>query len=1071
MPPPQRNLKRTNSSAGRDNSRPSKQPRTAAKPAKPTRPPTTTSSASARRKTRRKETAHDVYEAADPDEESRSILVRRGGGGGAVGRTLDQVDNYEYHVDHIDEEDDEEIDEDEAFDDEDEEKYGAFFADKGTSDKRKKSTELNLNETEEDEDEDEDEEMDDDEEEEDFEPDAMMNLSDMLGGASSAQAKKPARHSSKEDEMYASLVTKGNESEDEVEVDDELLDDDESEEEDEEEEEEDEYGTTTRKAREPKFSTEDGEALTSFVRSLDARKGRGGDAEGKRKRAAEVTEAYDESEFNLGPRPGYDDTAASRPTIGFSDFLEALNEETGFGSLKKQLQTLDKGITRGKKAGPLDAPLPKRIQDKFGRDAAYTEAKKEVSKWTGIVKKNREADHLSFPMNLAPAQNATNASLVEKFELLERRAELAKMRSLLFYKEQKQKKIAKIKSKTYRKVHKKDKQDLSLEELKRLDPELAKQEMEKLAAERAQERMTLKHKNTGKWAKQMLGRHDADPETRKALMSQLDKHEALKRQIKGLDSDESDGDDGASIDGDGREEAIAALEKLEREMDDPEDAGATKGVFAMKFMQRGLDRQRAEARAEVRRARDDLESGDYEGSDGEGASGGEGGAPTGPKEVGTAVGGNAGRRVFGGEKTGGARPGASDDEDGAELLNEMNETRVRAAGPVTIDFVQKSKTPAKEIIRQTPLFEVQPFTVEEADDKAFRAGANKTRIEESETIIKPKATTFDAASIAAAPVPSAAPLTSKVQPPTASRAHPRPTAEPVSESNPWLATGDDTVFAKKSSKSNVGDSKAEKALDKLSKVRKRVRGSGDGADSNVLIDLGGVRALETEAADEEPEPAPAPAAKPPRRTVVAPAAGEDSDADSDVGEAEMPKMSMVHASEVKMLSNREIMRMAFAADDVAADFEEEKRRAIDVDKPKETDLTLPGWGSWGGSGVKPKKKKRVVQAAKPHEGVDESKRRDAQLKHVIINEKRQKKSVKYMVQNLPHGVGNREQYERTIQMPVGREWNAASVHTDLIKPRVMTKLGTVIAPLRLTGPARTKANARAAAAERSSRKL
>lgn len=44
-----------------------------------------------------------------------------------------------------------------------------------------------------------------------------------------------------------------------------------------------------------------------------------------------------------------------------------------------------------------------------------------------------------------------------------------------------------------------------------------------------------------------------------------------------------------------------------------------------------------------------------------------------------------------------------------------------------------------------------------------------------------------------------------------------------------------------------------------------------------------------------------------------------------------------------------------------ADFDEEKKQAEDTEKVKDIDLFLPGWGSWGGSGVKeppPKKKKK-----------------------------------------------------------------------------------------------------------------
>jgi U3 small nucleolar RNA-associated protein 14 len=62
------------------------------------------------------------------------------------------------------------------------------------------------------------------------------------------------------------------------------------------------------------------------------------------------------------------------------------------------------------------------------------------------------------------------------------------MRALMFYKEQKQKKIAKIKSKTYHKIQRKALQRKGLEELKDLDPELAREEAEKLEMLRAQVR-------------------------------------------------------------------------------------------------------------------------------------------------------------------------------------------------------------------------------------------------------------------------------------------------------------------------------------------------------------------------------------------------------------------------------------------------------------------------------------------------------------------------------------------------------------------------------------------------------
>lgn len=62
---------------------------------------------------------------------------------------------------------------------------------------------------------------------------------------------------------------------------------------------------------------------------------------------------------------------------------------------------------------------------------------------------------------------------------------------------------------------------------------------------------------------------------------------------------------------------------------------------------------------------------------------------------------------------------------------------------------------------------------------------------------------------------------------------------------------------------------------------------------------------------------------------------------------------------------------------------------INEEIPKEEDVTLPGWGSWSGPGVQASVKK-VVVPPKPGSGIESSKRKDAKLKNVIINEKRQK---------------------------------------------------------------------------------
>ena len=64
----------------------------------------------------------------------------------------------------------------------------------------------------------------------------------------------------------------------------------------------------------------------------------------------------------------------------------------------------------------MTAPLSKREQDRLEREVAYEQTNKEVSKWTNIIKKNREADHIVFN-NDEQKSVRTNASLTIHFKV------------------------------------------------------------------------------------------------------------------------------------------------------------------------------------------------------------------------------------------------------------------------------------------------------------------------------------------------------------------------------------------------------------------------------------------------------------------------------------------------------------------------------------------------------------------------------------------------------------------------------------------------------------------------------
>ncbi|KAM9365914.1 U3 small nucleolar RNA-associated protein 14 homolog A [Pholidichthys leucotaenia] len=144
------------------------------------------------------------------------------------------------------------------------------------------------------------------------------------------------------------------------------------------------------------------------------------------------------------------------------------------------------------------------------------------------------------------------------------------------------------------------------------------------------------------------------------------------------------------------------------------------------------------------------------------------------------------------------------------------------------------------------------------------------------------------------------------------------------------------------------------------------------------------------------------------------------------------------------LDQRGLIKEAFAGDNVVADFLKEKRKKEDEGKPKVLDLTLPGWGEWGGGGLKPSRVKRLrfrVKVAPPPP------RKDRQLPAVIISEKRNSAVALHQVGTLPFPFKSAAPFESTIRSPLGRTWNTERTVKKLTKPRVVTIPGTIIEPI------------------------
>lgn len=156
-----------------------------------------------------------------------------------------------------------------------------------------------------------------------------------------------------------------------------------------------------------------------------------------------------------------------------------------------------------------------------------------------------------------------------------------------------------------------------------------------------------------------------------------------------------------------------------------------------------------------------------------------------------------------------------------------------------------------------------------------------------------------------------------------------------------------------------------------------------------------------------------------------------------------PTIEDTEDSEEK-LDQRGLIKEAFAGDDIISDFLKEKRKQEDAGKPKAVDLTLPGWGEWGGGGLQPSCRKRRKFRRKM---TPPTPRKDQHLPGVIISEKRSSSIRLHQVNALPFPFESPSVFENTIRSALGRTWNTERTVKKVTKPKVVTKLGAIIEPM------------------------
>nr|XP_012609185.1 U3 small nucleolar RNA-associated protein 14 homolog A-like isoform X1 [Microcebus murinus] len=675
-----------------------------------------------------------------------------------------------------------------------------------------------------------------------------------------------------------------------------------------------------------------------------------------RQKLAERSEAsLKVSEFNVS-------SEGLGEKLVLADLLEPVKTSSSLATVKKHLN-------RVKSKKTVEVPLNKEEVERIHREVAFNKTSHVLSKWDPIILKNRQAEQLVFPLEkeqpaFAPIEHmlsgwkARSPLEQEIFNLLHknkqpvtdpllnpvekaslkamsleeakmRRAELQRARALQSYYEARTRREKKIKSKKYHRVMKKAKGKQALkefEQLRKVNPTAALEELEKIEKARMMERMSLKHQNSGKWAKSKAIMAKYDLEARKAMQEQLAKNKELTQRLQvASESEEEEG--GTEV-----EELLVPDAVNEAQMNAEEPNPWMLRSCTSDAKEAGIQED-AEQLPELL---------DHNVSESEGDE-----RPVAEEEI---------------------------------LLKEFEERRsLRKRSKLNQDAESVGSQETKDSISQEVLFELR--TLSQKLKENHQSGKQK------------------ASSVGTVPqVQREEPVPEEEESLLLQRPERVQTLEELKELEK------EECFQNKELPSPIleGHWLKKNPNNQTDAPKKKKK--------EQMIDLQNLLTTKS----------------PSVKSLAVPTTIEELE-----DEAERDQKQMI--------------KEAFAGDDVIRDFLKEKREAMEASKPQDVDLTLPGWGEWGGMGLKPSAKKRCRFLIKAPEGPP---RKDKNLPNVIISEKRNIHAAAHQVRELPYPFTHHQQFERTIQTPIGSTWNTQRAFQKLTTPKIVTKAGHTIKPIK-----------------------
>ncbi|CAE6965888.1 unnamed protein product [Symbiodinium natans] len=326
-------------------------------------------------------------------------------------------------------------------------------------------------------------------------------------------------------------------------------------------------------------------------------------------------EAMPENEFHVPPVG----------EVSIEDLMAPLRDEARFSREVKELKAL------AQREG-LPEPAPEAARSREERSLQYQRTSKDAQKWFPQIHRMNRADQVVLDSQPVVLQSTTeivgNFAPVDDFEkeleAVTRAAgageedlrgakvlpmnprireeqqtrQVARLKALMLREQQTKRRVNKIKSKTYRRIHRKSEakdREVLLQRLELENPELAQQLKQDYEKKHAERRLLRQRNARKKWASTMQrfakGDRNAQQEISKQAQKAHDEEQALRRAIAGKDAKDSDSehvDLSDDEEGDGQQTvAKSTINKAKRltveeiRSGDPEIECATGGCIAL----------------------------------------------------------------------------------------------------------------------------------------------------------------------------------------------------------------------------------------------------------------------------------------------------------------------------------------------------------------------------------------------------------------------------------------------------------------------------------------------------------